>query len=90
LKKGGFQMKSVKAVFLTLTFVVVSGLLYSQAGDPYRVFNNYLDMEKKGVAYSGAPLRGKVVGFANALVVLPVCVLVENGIKKQLALAFSI
>jgi ribose transport system substrate-binding protein len=62
-------------------------LLYAQVKDPYKVFNNYLAMAKKGVAYSGAPLKGKVVGFANALGILPFCNLVENGIKKQLALA---
>jgi ribose transport system substrate-binding protein len=80
-------MKSVKVLFLTATFVVVSSLLYAQAKDPYKVFNDYLAMAKKGVAYSGAPLKGKVVGFANALGILPFCNLVENGIKKQLALA---
>jgi hypothetical protein len=51
------------------------------------VFNDYRAMAKKGVAYTGAPLKGKVVGFANALSALPFCVLVENGIKKQLTLA---
>jgi len=80
-------MKSVKVLLLAVAFVVISGLLYAQAKDPYKVFNDYLAMAKKGVAYDGAPLEGKVVGFANALGAFPFCALVENSIKKQLALA---
>ncbi len=80
-------MKSVKVLFLAVAFVAAAGLLYAQAKDPYKVFNDYRAMAKKGIAYAGAPLNGKVVGFANALGVLPFCALVENGIKKQLALA---
>ena len=80
-------MKNVKVLFLVVAFVAVSGMVYAQTDDPYKVFNGYLAMAKKGVAYDGAPLKGKVVGFANALGVLPFCALVEKGIKKQLALA---
>ena len=77
-------MKSVKVFFLAVAFVAASGLLYAQTKDPYKVFNDYQVMAKKGVTYAGAPLKGKVVGFANALGSLPFCVLVENSIKKQL------
>jgi ribose transport system substrate-binding protein len=80
-------LKSVKVLFLAVVFVAESGLLYAQVKDPYKIFNNYLAMAKKGVEYAGAPLKGKVVGFANALSSFQFCVLVENGIKKQLSLA---
>ena len=70
------NLKSVKVFFLAVVFVAASGLLYAQVKDPYKVFNDYLAMAKKGVAYAGAPLKGKVVGFANALGVLPFCALV--------------
>jgi ribose transport system substrate-binding protein len=81
------NLKSVKVFILAVVFVAASGLIYAQVKNPYKVFNNYLSMAKKGVEYSGAPLKGKVVGFANALGVLPFCALVESGIKKQLVLA---
>ncbi len=80
-------LKRLRIFFLVLVFVAASGLLYSQTKDPYKVFNSYLAMARKGIAYDGSPLKGKVVGFANALGVLPFCALVENGIKEQLALA---
>ncbi len=81
------KFKSLKVLFLVVAFVVVSGLLCAQAKNPCKVFNDYRAMAKKGVAYAGAPLKGKVVGFANALGALPFCALVEKGIKKQLTLA---
>ncbi len=80
-------MNKRKLLLLVASFVAVAGLLSAQAADPYRVFKSYLAAAKKGVSYPGAPLKGKVVGFANALGVLPFCAHVEAGLKKQLALA---
>ena len=80
-------MKNLKALGFALAFFTAAGLLSAQAADPYKAFNTYRAAADKGVPYPGAPLKGKVVGFANAFSALPFCVLVENGIKKQLALA---
>jgi hypothetical protein len=57
--------------FLAASFIAAAGLLWAQAADPYKAFNTYRAMAEKGVPYPGAPLRGKVVGFANALGALP-------------------
>jgi len=80
-------MKKAKVLFFAVALVAATGLLSSQATDPYKVFNNYRAMAKKGIPYPGAPLKGKVVGFANALGALPFCALLEAGVKKQLTLA---
>jgi len=80
-------MKKRKVLLFTLAFVAAAGLLSAQAADPYKAFNTYRAMAEKGVPYPGAPLKGKVVGFANALGALPFCAHVEAGIKKQIALA---
>ena len=55
--------------------------------DPYEVFNQYRAMAKAGKPYAGAPLKGKVIGFANIFGTLPFCISVENNIKDQLKLA---
>jgi len=80
-------MKTRKILFLAASFFAAAGLLSAQAADPYKAFNTYRAAAEKGLPYPGAPLKGKVVGFANALSALPFCALVENGIKQQLALA---
>jgi ribose transport system substrate-binding protein len=41
-------------------------------------------MAKTGKAYAGAPLKGKVIGFANIFGTLPFCISVENNIKEHL------
>ena len=80
-------MKYRKLLPTVVVLVSLAGLLPAQAKDPYRVLNGFLEAARTGAPYSGAPLEGKVVAFANALGVLPFCALVESGIEKQLALA---
>jgi len=80
-------MKSAKILFLVLAFIAVAGFTFAQASDPYKVFNQYRAMAKAGKAYTGAPLKGKVIGFANIFGTLPFCISVENNIKAQLKLA---
>lgn len=74
-----------------VAILVIAGILLSAsslfAQDAYKVFNSYRAMAKSGKAYTGAPLKGKVVGFANIFGTLPFCISVENDIKKHLALA---
>jgi ribose transport system substrate-binding protein len=74
-----------------VAILVVAGLLLSAsslfAQDPYKVFNQYKAAAKAGKPYTGAPLKGKVIGFANIYGTLPFCISVENDIKKQLVLA---
>ncbi|TFG59990.1 MAG: sugar ABC transporter substrate-binding protein [Spirochaetales bacterium] len=53
----------------------------------YDVFNNYLEMAKKGQPYAGAPGKGKKLGFANIFGTLPFCISVEQDIIKQAKLA---
>ena len=79
-------MKRGKILFLVLAFVAVAGFVYAQA-DPYKVFNQYRAAAKAGKPYPGAPLKGKVIGFANIYGTLPFCIDVENSIKAQLKLA---
>ena len=79
-------MKRGKILFFVLAFIAVAGFLFAQA-DPYKVFNQYRAMAKAGKAYTGAPLKGKVIGFANIFGTLPFCISVENNIKAQLKLA---
>jgi ribose transport system substrate-binding protein len=78
-------MKRGKILFLVLAFLAVAGIAFS--ADPYAVFNKYRAMAKTGKAYTGAPLKGKVIGFANIFGTLPFCISVENNIKDQLKLA---
>jgi len=78
-------MKRGKILFLVLAFIAVAGMAF--AADPYAVFNQYRAMAKAGKAYAGAPLKGKVIGFANIFGTLPFCISVENNIKDQLKLA---
>ena len=80
-------MKHGKILFLVLAFIAVAGFTFAQASDPYKVFNQYRAMAKAGKAYTGAPLKGKVIGFANIFGTLPFCISVENNIKAQLKLA---
>jgi ribose transport system substrate-binding protein len=80
-------MKKAKVLFFAVALVAAAGLLSAQATDPYKAFSNYRAMAKKGIPYPGAPLKGKVVGFANVLGALPFCTLLEAGVKKQLTLA---
>ena len=80
-------MKKRKVFFFAVAFVAAAGLLSAQAADPYKVFNQYRAMAKAGKAYTGAPLKGKVIGFANIFGTLPFCISVENNIKAQLKLA---
>jgi ribose transport system substrate-binding protein len=79
-------MKRGKILFFVLAFIAVAGFLFAQA-DPYKVFNQYRALAKAGKAYTGAPLKGKVIGFANIFGTLPFCISVENNIKAQLKLA---
>ncbi len=76
-----------KLLWLIALCLVSAGLLSAQAADPYKAFNTYRAAAAKGSPYPGAPLKGKVLGFANIFAALPFCVLVENGIKRQLVLA---
>ncbi len=75
-------MKRGKILFLVLALIAVAGMLY--AADPYKVFNDYRAMARSGKAYTGAPLKGKVIGFANIFGTLPFCISVENNIKEHL------
>jgi ribose transport system substrate-binding protein len=74
-----------------VALLVIAGILLSAsslfAQDPYKVFNQYRAMAKAGKPYAGAPLKGKVIGFANIYGTLPFCIDVENSIKQQLKLA---
>jgi len=74
-----------------VAILVIAGLLLSAshlfAQDPYKVFNQYRAMAKTGKPYAGAPLKGKVIGFANIFGTLPFCISVEENIKKHLVLA---
>ena len=74
-----------------VAILVIAGLLLSATQlfgqDPYKVFNQYRAMAKAGKAYAGAPLKGKVIGFANIFGTLPFCISVENNIKEHLKLA---
>jgi ribose transport system substrate-binding protein len=78
-------MKRGKILFIVLALIAVAGMAF--AADPYALFNKYRDAAKANKPYPGAPLKGKVVGFANIFGTLPFCIDVENNIKKQLALA---
>jgi ribose transport system substrate-binding protein len=78
-------MKRGKILFLVLAFIAVAGMAF--AADPYAVFNKYRAMAKANQPYTGAPLKGKVIGFANIFGTLPFCISVENNIKAQLKLA---
>ena len=78
-------MKRGKILFLVLAFVAVAGMAF--AADPYAVFNQFRAAAKAGKAYPGAPLKGKVIGFANIFGTLPFCISVENNIKDHLKLA---
>ena len=80
-------MKRGKILFLVMAFIAVAGFVFAQASDPYKVFNQYRAMAKAGKSYAGAPLKGKVIGFANIFGTLPFCISVENNIKAQLKLA---
>jgi hypothetical protein len=62
-----------KGFYFAVAFVAAMGFLTAQGTDPYKVFNDHRAMAKKGVPYPGAPLKGKAVGFANALRALPSC-----------------
>jgi ribose transport system substrate-binding protein len=57
------------------------------SGVQYPLFEKYREAAKKGEAYPGEPLKGKVIGFANIFATQPFCISVENDIKKQLQLA---
>ncbi len=78
-------MKRARILFIVLALVAVAGMAF--AADPYAVFNKYRDMAKAGKPYAGAPLKGKVIGFANIFGTLPFCISVENNIKQHLKLA---
>jgi len=79
-------MKHGKVIFLVMAFIAVAGFTFAQAADPYKVYNQYRAMAKAG-KYTGTPLQGKTVGFANIYGTLPFCISVENNIKDQLKLA---
>jgi ribose transport system substrate-binding protein len=74
-----------------VAILVIAGILLSAsslfAQDPYKLFNDYRAAAKAGKPYPGAPLKGKVIGFANIYGTLPFCIDVENSIKAQLKLA---
>lgn len=80
-------MKKRRIVLVAVALFAAAGLLSAQAADPYNVFHKYRAMARKGVPYTGAPLKGKVIGFANILGALPFCSDLEVGLKKQLKLA---
>jgi ribose transport system substrate-binding protein len=76
-----------KGAFILAVLIGVSALAVGQNRDPYRVFNKYRAMAVSGQRYRGAPLRGRVIGFANICGTIPFCVSVENNIKEHLQLA---
>ncbi len=78
-------MKRGKILFLVLAFVAVAGMAF--AADPYALFHKYEALAKANKPYPGAPLKGKVIGFANIFATLPFCIDVEKSIKAQLKLA---
>jgi ribose transport system substrate-binding protein len=81
----------MKHAKLIVAILVIAGILLGAsslfAQDPYKVFNQYREAAKAGKPYPGAPLKGKVIGFANIFSTLPFCISVENDIKKHLVLA---
>jgi ribose transport system substrate-binding protein len=79
---------SIKKIYLpAAVFIIFAAFLSAQAADPYEAFNTYRSAAVKGVAYPGAPLKGKVIGFANAMRTFPFCMHVKDSLTKQLALA---
>jgi ribose transport system substrate-binding protein len=80
-------MRIFRVLFLAAGFMAAAGWLSAQAPDPYKVFNTYRAAAEKGRPYPGAPLKGKVLGLANALSAFPFCTAIENGLKRQFALA---
>jgi ribose transport system substrate-binding protein len=77
-------MKLVRVVVVVAMLLAVAALAVGQPKDPYRVFNQYRAMAASGRPYRGAPLTGKVIGFANIFGKLPFCASVENSIKENL------
>jgi ribose transport system substrate-binding protein len=77
-------MKRARVVVIVATLLAVAALAVGQSKDPYRVFNQYRAMAASGRPYRGAPLTGKVIGFANIFGKLPFCASVENSIKENL------
>jgi ribose transport system substrate-binding protein len=73
-----------KVLFLALALTAGAILAFGQVKDPYKAFNDYRAAAKSGKAYPGAPLKGKVVGFANINGTLAFCIDVENNIKEHL------
>lgn len=77
-------MKPGKALILVFLLFPAIGPAFAQAKDPYKVFNDYRAIARSGKAYAGAPLKGKIIGFANIVGTFPFCVAVENNIKEHL------
>jgi ribose transport system substrate-binding protein len=77
-------MKPGKSLILVLLLFAIGTQLFGQSKDPYKVFNDYRAMAESAKAYPGAPLKGKIIGFANINGTFPFCVAVENNIKEHL------
>lgn len=80
-------MKLSRVLLVVAALLALTVLASGQSRDPYRVFNQYRAMAASGRPYRGAPLKGKVIGFANIVGSLPFCVSVENSMREQLQLA---
>jgi ribose transport system substrate-binding protein len=80
-------MRGTKWFPPALAFLLAAALAAGQTPDPYRAFNKFRAIAASGKPYPGAPLRGKVIGFANIAGTWPFCISVENSIRRQLALA---
>ncbi|MBN1837430.1 MAG: substrate-binding domain-containing protein [Spirochaetales bacterium] len=77
-------MKLSRVLAVVAVLLAVTMLAFGQSKDPYRVFNQYRAMAASGRPYRGAPLKGKVIGFANIVGVNPFCIAVEADIKEHL------
>ena len=67
-------MKLSRVLVVATALLSVTVLASGQSKDPYRVFNQYRAMAVSGRPYRGAPLKGRVIGFANIVGSLPFCV----------------
>ena len=80
-------MKATSVAFAVSALLLAAALCFGQAKDPYRAFHRYRALAQSGKPYPGAPLKGRLIGFANIVGSFPFCVEVENNLKEHLKLA---
>jgi ribose transport system substrate-binding protein len=77
-------VKRASAFCFGAALLLAAGFVFGQTGDPYRAFHRYRAMASTGKPYAGAPLKGRLIGFANIVGTFPFCVAVENNLKDHL------